>query len=139
TVSIAATGWVGGTVRTNRIPGAGIVAIRRRVATLLCGTLGAALAGTAMALPASATPGQLGGLNLAGYCQGLGDHGTTAIGPATLARGAITGPNFAYDNWACVTDSGVLVPITATGPAPSMTNACLAQYPGVASYTYPTD
>src|SRR5207302_10945562 len=76
---------------------------------------------------------------LAGYCQGLGDNGTTAIGPATLARGAITGPNFAYGNWACVTDGGVLVPITATGSAPSMTNACLTQYPGVASYTYPTD
>ena len=90
------------------------------------------------AASASATSGQLGGLDLAGYCQSLGDNGTTAIGPATLSRNAITGPNFAYQNWACVQDSGALVPINPIGPAPSMLDACRSQYPGVASYSFPT-
>ncbi|MDQ1400670.1 MAG: hypothetical protein QOK20_2602, partial [Acidimicrobiaceae bacterium] len=30
---------------------------------------------------ANTTPGNVGGLDLAGYCQSLGDHGTTSAGP----------------------------------------------------------
>jgi hypothetical protein len=92
----------------------------------------------AMALPASATPSDLGGLDLARYCQSLGHHGTTATGPVILLRGSVTGPNFAYNNPTCVQRSGTNVPISASGPAPSMLDACHVQYPGVATYAAPS-
>lgn len=113
---------------------------KRRIAAVLVTIATFATVMTAvMAQPASATTGELGGLDLAGYCQGLGDFGTTATGPVILTQNAITGPNFAYNNWACVENNGTVVPITATGKAPSMTDACTVQYPGAATYAYPTD
>lgn len=90
--------------------------------------------GVAVAAPASATtPGQLGGLSIAGYCAGLG------YANDGLARNAITGPNFAYNNWDCVALGGAVTPIAATGPAPSMTDACRVQYPGVATFALADD
>ncbi len=91
-----------------------------------------------MALPAFATPDDLGGLDLARYCQSLGYHGTTATGPVILLRGRVTGPNFAYNNPTCVQHSGTSVPISASGPAPSMLDACHVQYQGVATYAAPS-
>jgi hypothetical protein len=91
-----------------------------------------------MGLPAAATPVDLGGLDLARYCQSLGHHGTTAIGPVIWLRGSVIGPNFAYNNPTCVQHNGNNVPISASGPAPSMLDACRVQYPGVATYAAPT-
>lgn len=91
-----------------------------------------------MALPTSATQDDLGGLDLAGYCRSLGYHGTTATGPVILLRGSVTGPNFAYHNPTCVQRNGTNVPISASGPAPSMLNACRVQYQGVTTYAAPT-
>jgi hypothetical protein len=78
-------------------------------------------------------PDQTNGLDLGFYCQTLGYEG------ATLAREAVTGPDFAYENWACVKSGGGLVTIAAAGPAPSMDNACVVENPGVAVYAYPTE
>jgi DNA-binding beta-propeller fold protein YncE len=84
---------------------------------------------------------RLGGLNIAGYCESLGDNGKNGKGegPAVLVKEEITGPEYAYNNWACVRDDGTEVPIAVTGPAPSMDNACSAEFPGVFSYGYPED
>jgi hypothetical protein len=98
----------------------------------------AACAVLRMALPASATPDDLGGLDLARYCQSLGHHGTTATGPVILLRGSVTGPNYAYNNPTCAKHNGANVPISASGPAPSMLDACRVQYPGVATYAAPS-
>jgi hypothetical protein len=98
----------------------------------------AACAVLGMALPASATPDDLGGLDLARYCQSLGHHGTTATGPVILLRGSVTGPNYAYNNSTCAKHNGANVPISASGPAPSMLDACRVQYPGVATYAAPS-
>ncbi len=77
---------------------------------------------------------QLGGLDMTGYCQGLGYHA-----PPTLLLGSTVGPNFAFDNWACVADDTTPVPVATSGPAPSMSDACATQYPGVTTYAHPTD
>ncbi len=75
-----------------------------------------------------------GGLpSLSGYCASLGDPSIVLI------RGAVEGPEFAYNNWACVTGGGGRVPFTNHGAAPSMADACAAQYPLVTSYAYPDD
>jgi DNA-binding beta-propeller fold protein YncE len=79
---------------------------------------------------------RLGGLNIAGYCESLGDDGTGS-GSTTLLRGAVEGPEYAYENWACVQDTGTTVPIAVTGPAPSMNDACAHEFPGTSSYGYP--
>lgn len=75
--------------------------------------------------------GRLGGLQLSGYCESLGDDGKDAKGegPTALIKETVEGPEYAYNNWACVQDSGALVAITSAGPAPSMNNACAVQYP----------
>jgi tripartite motif-containing protein 71 len=78
-------------------------------------------------------PGQTNGINLSGYCETLGYEGVT------LAREAVTGPDYAYENWACVKSGGGLVLIAAAGPAPSMDNACSVENPGVAVYAYATE
>ena len=83
-------------------------------------------------------PGQLGSLDVTRYCERLGDDGTGA-GPAILTKGASTGPDYAYENWACVEGDGHVVPVATTGPAPSMSGACVLEYPGVASLAYPND
>ncbi len=77
--------------------------------------------------------GQTNGLNISGYCQTLGYEG------ATLARGAVTGPGYAYENWACEKSGGGLVVIASAGPAPSMDNACQVENPGVSVYAYATE
>ncbi len=79
-----------------------------------------------------------GGLNLAGYCEGLGDNGTGA-GATVLLRGGVEGEEFAYDNWACVENNGTDVQITNAGAPPSMANACEVQYPAASSHGYPSD
>ena len=78
-------------------------------------------------------PGQTNGLDLGYYCQTLGYEGVT------LARGAVTGPDYAYENWACEKSGGGLVLIASAGPAPSMENACQVENPGVAVYAYATE
>ncbi len=74
---------------------------------------------------------QGGGLDLAGYCSTLGDPSIV------LLRGEVEGPEFAYDNWACVTPSGAKVAFTNHGAPPSMAGACAAGYPLVSTYAYP--
>ena len=90
-------------------------------------------------MSASATPGVLGGMSIADYCAALGYHGGDGINNTALVKGDITGPDFAYGNWACVDMGGNNVPIATTGPAPSMTDVCHSQYLGVASYALPSD
>ena len=87
-------------------------------------------------------PKQLGGMNVAGYCESLGDHGIDGGGSTAFLRGEVEGPEgseYAYKNWACVEEDGQKVEITPTGAAPSMGNLCAVQYPGVPSYGYPAD
>ena len=88
---------------------------------------------------ASVTPGQLGGMDVAGYCLGLGYTGTPVLGQATLLLGSTTGPNGAYGNWACVAGSGATTPVAVGGTTPSFADLCAVQYLGVASYPLPTD
>jgi len=79
----------------------------------------------------------LGGLNINVYCEGLGDHGNGKGASALLRNEEIEGPNFAYENWACVEDSGATVPIAVEGSAPSMDNACAVAFPSVPSHAFP--
>lgn len=55
---------------------------------------------------------EIGGLNIAGYCS------QTTGGGDTLAKGGITGPNYAYNNWECVGSSTPL----------SMQQVCTSEY-----------
>ena len=61
----------------------------------------------------------LGGLDTAGYCEQLGFNGKRSGGPAKLAAGAISGPGYAFENWACEQAGGSLTLIGSGGPAPS--------------------
>jgi uncharacterized repeat protein (TIGR01451 family) len=75
---------------------------------------------------------ELSGLDMAGYCASLGYDGVT------LVKGDVAGPNFAFDNWACVSgESDTLVSVH--GPAPSMDDACIAQNPGATPYAHAND
>ena len=75
----------------------------------------------------------VGGLNLAAYCQSRG------YSSVRLVKGAINGPNFAYANWACVTQSGTSVLVATVGNArPSEDDACNFQYPGRPVHARPT-
>jgi hypothetical protein len=114
---------------------------RRGAAIALVLALGSSGIGVVLSSTAAGatTPGLLGGMDVAGYCYGLGFVGTTSVGPATLLTGSITGPNAAYGNWACVAGSGSTTTIGVGGSPPSFTNLCAVQYPGVASYAAPTD
>jgi hypothetical protein len=105
--------------------------------SLAASTMGVALSSEAAS--AATTPGLLGGMNVAGYCLGLGYEGTPSLGQATLLTGSITGTNAAYGNWACVAGSGATTTIAVGGAAPSFSNLCAVQFPGVASYPAPTD
>jgi DNA-binding beta-propeller fold protein YncE len=78
--------------------------------------------------------GRLGGLNIAGYCEGLGYLGDGSGATALLREGHVEGPEYAYENWACVNSSGVAVPIAAHGSAPSMDNACAVAFPNLPSH-----
>jgi DNA-binding beta-propeller fold protein YncE len=73
------------------------------------------------------------GLDLAGYCVGLGDNGVV------LERDSVSGPGYAYENWACEAPGGAETLIANAGPAPSMANACEAANPGVTSFAYPSE
>ncbi len=73
-------------------------------------------------------PHELGGLDLNGYCESLG------YTSAALHKGQVVGPNAAFENWACVEKGSHEVLIAATGPAPSMANACAVQHPGSFAY-----
>jgi DNA-binding beta-propeller fold protein YncE len=76
------------------------------------------------------SPSPQSGLVLQAYCQGLGYHNVSRI------REEVGGPGFAYENWACVESNGTEVPIANAGPAPSMSNACEMENPGVTVYGY---
>ncbi len=80
--------------------------------------------------------GRLGGLDIAGYCEGLGYHGDGG-GATVLLRGAVEGVDYAYENWACVKDNGTALPIAVEGPAPSMNNACAVAFPSSPSHADP--
>jgi DNA-binding beta-propeller fold protein YncE len=82
-------------------------------------------------------PDELGGMNIAGYCESIGDEGNGG-GASTYLKGEVNGPEYAYNNWACVEDDGHAVEIATTGPAPSMENLCTSQY-DVASYGYASE
>jgi DNA-binding beta-propeller fold protein YncE len=86
-------------------------------------------------------PGALGGLNVNEYCESLGDdgHGPHGEGPATLRKGTVEGPEYAYENWGCLNNSLETVAITDKGPAPSLNNACAVQHAGIEVYAYPSD
>ena len=75
--------------------------------------------------------GRVGGLNLNGYCESIGDSGRDSKGggPAVLIKEAVEGPEYAYNNWGCVQADGTVVPVAVNGPAPSMDNACALAYP----------
>ena len=73
--------------------------------------------------------GRLGGLNIAGYCEGLGYVGNGSGATTLLREGHVEGPEYAYENWACVNSGGAAVPIAAHGPAPSMDDACAVAFP----------
>jgi hypothetical protein len=75
-----------------------------------------------------ATEARLGEINVDSYCASLGDPGTPGGEPATL-RKAVEGPEFAFENWACVRAEGALVPIASAGAPPSMNNACVFAFP----------
>ena len=79
-------------------------------------------------MPASANPPRpVGGLNLDGYCNSLGYSGG-----ATLIRRAVTGPNYAYDNWRCLNSDGSTHPF-------SMEQACKFDQQTRAILAQPTD
>jgi len=82
-------------------------------------------------------PKELGGMNIAGYCERIGDDGNGGSAAAYL-KGEVNGPDYAYNNWACVEDNGHAVEIATTGPAPSMENLCTLQY-SVAAYGYASE
>jgi DNA-binding beta-propeller fold protein YncE len=82
-------------------------------------------------------PKELGGMNIAGYCERIGDDGNGGSAAAYL-KGGVNGPEYAYNNWACVEDDGHDVEIATTGPAPSMENLCTLQY-SVAAYGYASE
>lgn len=88
--------------------------------------------------PSEYVYGRLGGLNINGYCEGLGYHGNGS-GPSILLRGGVTGPNYAYENWACVAGSGATALIAFEGPAPSMDNACAVAFPSIPSHSHADD
>jgi hypothetical protein len=83
--------------------------------------------------------GRVGGLNLNGYCESIGDSGRDSKGggPAVLIKEAVEGPEYAYNNWGCVQADGTVVPVAVEGPAPSMDNACVVAFPGVADHGAP--
>jgi hypothetical protein len=71
---------------------------------------------------------RFGSIDMNPYCSSLGDPGTANGEPAVL-RKAVEGPEFAFDNWACVRSEGTLVPVATGGPPPSMNNACVFEFP----------
>lgn len=94
----------------------------------LLAVVGAA-AGLAIAVPAASAdpPTFASGLYLTGYCQSLGYY------DVTLIKGSNYGPNYAYDNWRCITADGATHPF-------SMEQACRWMNPTLqAVLAYPSD
>jgi len=60
----------------------------------------------------------LGGLNVAGYCAAVPG------GTSQLAKGGISGTNYAYDNWECTSGGGPL----------TMTKVCQWEYPSQSAH-----
>ena len=75
-----------------------------------------------------AVESKLGGIDVDSYCAGLGYPGKPGGEPSTL-RKEVEGPEFAFNNWACVRGEGALVPIATGGPPLSMNNACVFEFP----------
>ena len=71
---------------------------------------------------------RLGAIAMNPYCSSLGDLGKPNGEPSTL-RKEKEGPEYAFDNWACVRGEGTLVPVATAGSPPSMNNACVFEYP----------
>ena len=78
-----------------------------------------------------------GGLNIAGYCESLGDHGAGETGPTLLLQGGVEGPEYAYRNWACIEGSGQAVALTTKGAPPSFADACHSAYGSTLPFAYP--
>jgi hypothetical protein len=75
-----------------------------------------------------AVESKLGGIDVDSYCAGLGYPGKPGGEPSAL-RKEVEGPEYAFNNWACVRGEGALVPIASGGPPLSMNNACVFEFP----------
>jgi hypothetical protein len=71
---------------------------------------------------------RLGEVNEDSYCRSLGYPGLPGGRPATLRKEA-EGPEYAFNNWACVRGEGALAAIATAGAPPSMNNACVFAFP----------
>jgi hypothetical protein len=71
---------------------------------------------------------RLGEINEDSYCASLGYPGLPGGQPATLRKEA-EGPEYAFNNWACVRGEGALAAIATAGGPPSMNNACVFAFP----------
>jgi hypothetical protein len=71
---------------------------------------------------------RLGEINEDSYCASLGYPGLPGGRSSTLRKEA-EGPEFAFNNWACVRGEGALAPIATAGGPPSMNNACVFEFP----------
>ena len=79
------------------------------------------------------------GLVLSAYCESLGYHGHEGGSPVILLKGEVAGPGYAYENWACENEAGETATIAASGPAPSMDDACQHENPGLSTYALASD
>ncbi len=85
-------------------------------------------------------PGYIGGIpNSIGYCEALSYPGDPSLSLAaiTLHRGGVSGPDWAYENWACVKADGEEVVWTTAGAAPSENGVCHTEYPTMETYALP--
>lgn len=71
---------------------------------------------------------RLGEINEDSYCASLGYPGLPGGRSSTLTKAA-EGPEYAFNNWACVRGEGALAPIATSGGPPSMNNACVFAFP----------
>jgi IPT/TIG domain/FG-GAP repeat len=84
-------------------------------------------------------PAPAGGLVLSAYCESLGYHGYEGGSPVILRKGEVSGPGYAYENWACQGEGGEVAGIASTGPPPSMDDACQHEHPGLSTYAFAGD
>jgi hypothetical protein len=85
------------------------------------------------------TPAAASGLVLSGYCESLGYDGHEGGSPVILLKGGVTGPGYAYENWACQNEAGETATIASSGPAPSMQDACHHENPELDTRAEATD
>lgn len=118
----------GETIKATSPPGAGTVDVTVKTGQ---GTSTAGAADKFAYVNGSLAPQS--GLVLEGYCQSIGYQ------KVSREREEVSGPGYAYENWACVEGNGTEVPIanTGTGPSPSMSEACELENPGATVYAYP--